>query len=250
MIKTIFRVLSFKALFFCGALSATACLQSSSTTTAESAAINDQEIVAVVHGFGRSKYAMWLIAHRLNDAGYRVELIGYRSLQDTPAKILDHIGRQIGSCCIGTSRKVHFVGYSLGGLLVRAYLADKRPRNLGRVVVVGSPSKGLEIVDDLRVSWWFRFLGPTARELGTTADSFPQSIGPPSYPLGVIAGRLEPSSLEGILMEDSDGLIAIESTKVPGMSDFAIVEANHWGMRYSGEVARLVLRFLQSGHFN
>lgn len=227
-----------------------ACLQSSAVPTANDLSRSDKDIVALVHGFGRSKYAMWFLADRLREAGYRVKLIGYPSLQETPEEILVHLRHQIDSCCIGKSREVHFVGYSLGGLLVRAYLAKQKPPNLGRVVVVASPSQGLDIVDNFRDSWWFQFLGPTARELGTTTDSFPQSIDPPNYPLGVIAGNLEASSLEGESMENSDGLITTESTKISGMSDFAIVEGNHWSMRYSGEVARLVLSFLQSGRFN
>jgi hypothetical protein len=61
--------------------------------------------------------------------------------------------------------------------------------------------------------------------------------------------KLEASAIDGIPLRDSDGLITIESAKVTGMADFALVQDNHWRMRYSNVVASLVLSFLRKGRF-
>ncbi|MDP6622451.1 MAG: alpha/beta hydrolase [Alphaproteobacteria bacterium] len=211
---------------------------------------NDKDVVVVLHGLGRSKMAMWLLASRLEDAGYKVARVGYHSLQDTPKQIIADIEGQIDACCLGVSPKLHFVGHSLGGLLIRAYLKDHKVANLGRVVLIGTPNTGSTIVDNLRHKWWFQVLGPMARSLGTDAGSFPANIGQPDYPLGVIAGKRTSTLNDGLLPGDDDGLVSVESTKIAGMADFVVVESGHSAMRYDKSVARFVVSFLQTGKFD
>ncbi len=210
---------------------------------------DSRDIVVVVHGLGRSKVAMWLLASRLESAGYRVARVGYRSLQNTPEQILDDISNQIAECCIGKSPKLHFVGHSLGGLLIRAYLTTNDIANLGNVVLIGTPNAGTEIVDNLRHNWWFKVLGPMANALGTDAASFPNSIGPPDYPVGVIAGKRGGTANDKLLPGEDDGLVSIESTKIDGMADFVVVETGHSSMRYDKGVFHHTLAFLKNSHF-
>ena len=67
---------------------------------------------------------MWLLAKRIEDAGYHVKRIGYSSLNVTPQEILEEVTGQIDSCCAHYQKPVHYVGHSLGGLLIRAYLQE------------------------------------------------------------------------------------------------------------------------------
>ena len=106
------------------------------------------------------------------------------------------------------------------------------------------------MVDNLRHTWWFQLLGPTARALGTDAHSLPNSIGPPDYPLGVIAGVRSGLDNEALLPGADDGVVAVESTKVEGMADFVVVETGHSAMRYDKAVVRHTLRFLGTGEFD
>ncbi len=216
---------------------------------AADASASERDIVVVVHGLGRSKSAMWLLASRIEEAGYRVARVGYSSLRQTPEEILDDIAGQIAACCHGTSPNVHFVGHSLGGLLIRAYLAEHRIANLGRVVLIGTPNTGSEIVDNLGHKWWFRVLGPMARGLGTSPDSFPGTIGEPDYPVGVIAGVRNGRVNEDLLPGEDDGLVTVESTRIDGMADFAIVNAGHAALRYDKAVAKYTMTFLRTGSF-
>jgi pimeloyl-ACP methyl ester carboxylesterase len=209
------------------------------------------EQVILLHGLGRKGQAMFLLQKRIREAGYEAHSIEYASLQEPPEVLLEKVAEQIELCCRDVSRPVHFVGHSLGGLIVRAYL-DKMPlKHLGRVVLLGTPSQGSELVDIYGDSWLFKILGPTARVLGTDADSFPNRIGPPYYPLGIIAGT---SSLNPItdkhLPGPDDGLVSVKSTKIDGMTDFLLVDTSHSMMRYNQTVARETIHFLKNGSFS
>jgi pimeloyl-ACP methyl ester carboxylesterase len=210
----------------------------------------ESEIVVLLHGLGRSNLAMWLLAQRIENAGYHVERIGYSSLNVTPQEILEEVTSQIDSCCAHHQKPVHYVGHSLGGLLIRAYLQEKRPDNIGRVVLMGTPNQGTPIVDAFRDKWWMKFLGPTTSALGTENDSFPGSLEAPFYPVGVIAGVANTRRNDAWLPGPDDGLVTVEATKLEGMSDFIVIRTGHSFMRYDQEVARQTVSFLRDGRFS
>jgi len=207
------------------------------------------DTVILLHGLGRSDTAMWLLASRLEDEGFLVERIEYDSLTRAPREILDDIGGQIAACCLGRAGTLHFVGHSLGGLLIRAYLDKNRVANLGRVVLIGTPNQGTAVVDRFRDSWWMPLLGPTTLALGTDEESFPNSLEPPYYPVGVIAGKFGFGLNDIFLPGEDDGLVTVDATRLEGMTDFVVVNSGHAFMRYSGEVAAQTAAFLKTGRF-
>jgi pimeloyl-ACP methyl ester carboxylesterase len=208
------------------------------------------EQVVLLHGLGRKGNAMFLLQKRIREAGYEACSIEYPSMQEPPDVILKKVGDQIERCCKDDSRPIHFVGHSLGGLIVRAYL-DQRPlKNLGRVVLLGTPSRGSELVDIYGDSWLVKILGPTARVLGTNENSFPNRIGPPYYPLGIIAGTSSFTITDDHLPGPDDGLVSVRSTKIDGMTDFLLVDTSHSMMRYNKTVAIETIQFLKKGRFS
>ena len=209
-----------------------------------------QEQVVLLHGFGRQGNAMFLLQKRLRDAGYKAHSIEYASLQEPPDVILEKVAVQIELCCRDDRRPVHFVGHSLGGLIIRAYLDQKLLKNLGRVVLLGTPNQGSELVDIYGESWLIKILGPTARILGTDEGSFPNRIGPPYYPLGIIAGTSSFSVTDDQLPGPDDGLVSVKSTKIDGMTDFLLVDTSHSMMRYNETVAMETIHFLKWGRFS
>jgi pimeloyl-ACP methyl ester carboxylesterase len=207
------------------------------------------DVVYLLHGLGRSRFAMWVLASRLEDAGFNVYNIGYASINKTPEEILENISRQINASLPDTDQTVHFVGHSLGGLLIRAYLEKTSIRNLGNIVLMGTPNKGTALVDNYRDSWWMQMLGPAALALSTDENSFPNAIGRPYYPVGIIAGVYGDNDNDDILPGEDDGLVPLESTKIDGMTDFIAIETSHYMMRYNREVADQTIMFLRHGYF-
>jgi triacylglycerol esterase/lipase EstA (alpha/beta hydrolase family) len=210
-----------------------------------------KEKVVLIHGFGRSKMAMWPLYIELHSAGYDVTNVGYSSFSSTIDEIKKEVFEQINEIDFENYSKVHFVGHSLGGLLCRSYLDEHNLLNLGNTVLIGSPNKGTEIVDTYKDEWWFDFAGPTAKVLGTDKNSFPNSLKTPYYRVGVIAGsaNVDIDLIKKAFTKEHDGMVSVDSTKVKGMLDFVKINTSHSMMRHDDEVALQTIYFLQTKQF-
>ena len=190
------------------------------------------------------------LAGRIAEAGYEVHNLRYASTEKSPESLIADLRGQVEACC-ADAPVLHFVGHSLGGILVRGYLAQESVPNLGRVVMLAPPNQGSEIVDVLGDSPLFEWaLGPTAQQLGTDPESLPNRLPPPSYELGVIAGAgtLNPAG-SLVLPADDDGTVSVARTRLDGMADFLVVSSSHSFIMYSDEVGEQVMHFLRHGRF-
>ncbi len=141
-----------KCLVVCCLIGAGACVSiSTKEPPADAQKATGWETVVLLHGLGRGEGAMWLLASRIERAGLDVVRIGYRSLSDPPEVILLSVREKIDACCKQSLKPVHFVGHSLGGLFIGAYLAENRLRTLGRVVLIATPNAGTPLVEPRRV---------------------------------------------------------------------------------------------------
>ncbi|MEA3412172.1 MAG: alpha/beta fold hydrolase [Pseudomonadota bacterium] len=204
------------------------------------------ESVVLLHGLARTTHAVWLLANRLEGAGYHVERVGYRTLRTSPQAALEEVTTRIDACCGALDGPVHFVGHSLGGLMVRAYLRERPDTPVGKVVLLATPNNGTPFVDTYRDTWWFEAAGELALALGTDPDSFANTLPPPEYPVGIIEGIRGDKDIES---GGSDGLVPVDSTRLEGMTDFIVIDTGHSTMRYDGEAARQTIEFLKHGHF-
>ena len=210
---------------------------------------SQQETVVLLHGLGRGKSIMDKMESRMSAAGYVPVVIGYASIGRTPQEILADVSAQLNTVTADTNSRIHFVGHSLGGLLIRAYLDSNRIKNLGRVVLIGSPNKGTPLVDYFREAWVLKIAGPIAAALGTDKNNFPHSLRPPYYPVGIIAGTAGWFNNEGIIPGDDDGVVPVESTKIEGMADFILLPVSHSSLPKNEAVALQTIEFLRNGRF-
>jgi triacylglycerol lipase len=210
------------------------------------------EHVILLHGLGRGADSMAPLAEHLVEAGYASHNLDYASRSMTPSESVAWLAQAIVDCCPEDGSPVHFVTHSLGGILVRARLEESAPRNLGRVVQIAPPNQGSEIVDTVGENPVFEgIMGPTAVTLGTGPDSFPRSIGPPTYELGVIAGSSSINPVGSALLPGpDDGAVTIEATRLDQATDFILLDANHTLIMQEDSVAHQVIAFLRDGHFD
>jgi triacylglycerol lipase len=213
---------------------------------------SESECVVLLHGLARTARSLNKLEKTLLEAGYSTANIDYPSRQK-PIRLLAHeaIPDGIAECHSQSANKIHFVTHSLGGILVRYYLANSGIEELGRVVMLSPPNHGSEVVDKLDgLPGFGRAVGPAGLQLGTNGESVPLRIGPANFDVGVITGGrgLNPFTSPLIPGED-DGKVSIESAKLEGMSDFLIVQETHLAIRRSDEVIEQVIHYLTSGSF-
>ncbi|MFA6439376.1 MAG: alpha/beta fold hydrolase [Bacteriovoracaceae bacterium] len=207
------------------------------------------DIVVLLHGLGRGKSIMVPMQEQLNKDGFSVSLVDYSSIGRSPDEILKDVSEQINAFITDTNYTVHFVGHSLGGLLIRAYLDSVKLPNLGKVVLIGSPSKGTPFVDRFHDAWWLKMVGPTAVSLGTDDKSFPRTLLPPYFPVGIIAGISSVINNDDFIPGEDDGIVPVESTKIEGMSDFILVKVSHSSLPKDKLVIQQTIEFLRNGKF-
>ena len=199
----------------------------------------NQEVV-LVPGLWMPGLAMALIAARLRRAGFRTQSFVYSGREPLEAA-LERLALLV------RERSVHFVGHSLGGVLIFDLLQSHREIAAGRVVLLGAPVRGCFAGRRLGSGALGRWM------LGACAPRWEKRHARWQRPeaLGVIAGTL-PLGLGralGALPGENDGVVCAEETVVEGMTDRALVRQGHSMLAVSGRVAALVEQFLRAGRF-
>ena len=212
-----------------------------------------QDVVVLLHGMGRSTLSMKRIEWALVKRGYRVINLGYPSTR-FPVETLaqNYLAPALRKLDPPPDGRVHFVTHSLGAIVLRQHLATELVPNLGRVVMLGPPNRGSEIVDAMKRGPCLRlFTGPTGQQLGTGSEDLPRRLGPARFELGVIAGDRSLKPLfSSRLPRPHDGKVSVDSTRLEGMSDFRVVHCSHTFLPWRKCVIRQVVLFLETGAFS
>jgi triacylglycerol lipase len=222
------------------------------TDARESAPASRAECVVLLHGLAKSSRSMRKVEKSLLAAGYSTANIDYPSRRATVDLLANEaIPLGVAECRAQSADRIHFVTHSMGAILVRQYLAGNDIRELGRVVMLSPPNQGTVVVDRFEGFPGFAgIVGPAGAQLGTDVDSVPRQLGPVDFEVGVIAGDKSINLIfSKMIPGEDDSMVAIESTKLEGMSDFLILHETHLGITRSEQAMGQILRFLASGMF-
>ncbi len=146
--------------------------------------------------------------------------------------------------------RIHFVGHSIGGLIIQLFLSRNRVSALGRCVLIATPNDGTELAGlvarYLKPLMWI--CKPYQALLPGGAD-IPPPINNPPPDIGAIAGNRNSLLLGKLIKRECDGRVPVESIPFDGMKEIVILPYNHEEIHHQKETAELVLRFLQEGTF-
>jgi pimeloyl-ACP methyl ester carboxylesterase len=201
-----------------------------------------------VHGLWLTGAESALMRRRLTaQHGFECHSFGYRTVANSMEPVIDRLAQFVQRI---DADRVHFVGHSLGGLVLYRYFERERAAPPGRVVFLGSPTVKSKTAE--RVGRWpllsslvgklvsAELVSPTGtrewrheRELGLIAGTRPLG-------LGRFFARFD---------EDCDGTIGVSETKLPGHTAHVTLPVSHMGMLISAAVASQVGRFLVEGRF-
>ncbi len=199
--------------------------------------------VILAHGLWVPGFAMKPLAARLKRAGFHCHTFSYMGTAQPPeahAERLARFARDIGPA--------HFVGHSMGGLVMLEALIRHPETAVGRVVLLGTSTNGNFAGRRLARHAFGRWL------LGASEGLWREGGGrrwTRVERLGVIAGTrpIGLGRLLGSLAGTNDGVVMMNETTIEGMSERIALPVGHSQMIISARVAQNVALFLAAGRF-
>ncbi|HEY8036089.1 MAG TPA: alpha/beta fold hydrolase [Methylobacter sp.] len=212
----------------------------------------DSEAIILLHGLARTSRSMNKAAKLLAAYGYKIINVDYPSRSaDISILAQKYIAQALKQCDVEGVKKIHFLTHSMGGILLRHYLASQSIEKLGRVVMLAPPNQGSEVVDKLGGWRLFYYLsGPAGLQLGTGNSSVPNQLGPVNFQVGIIAGnKIVDPLLSRLIPGVNDGKVSVNRAQVEGMQDFIVMPYSHPFIMRSEAVIEQALHFIQQGCF-
>jgi len=208
--------------------------------------MNAAEPVIVIHGLWMQGLVMGLLARRISDEGFTARTWSYPTLRLSLSENAERFARY---CLALAEPRVHIVAHSMGGLVALRMLEQHHELRCGRLVLVGTPYGDSFSARRLaRVPGGATLLGRSIREWLGGPRPLPRS----DTEIGVIAGtrgfglgRLVAPDLP----QPNDGVVALQETVIPGVTERVELAVGHTGMLLSRAVARQCCVFLRHGRF-
>ena len=200
--------------------------------------------IVLVHGLWNRGWYMAVMARRLRSRGHRVRVFSYPTRSNSLRGHADDLYEFINK---DSFNELHFVGHSMGGLLILNMLSRFDQWPPGRVVLMGCPVAGSGVVKRLEKIPGQKLLFGNARD--SLLKGFRHT--PRQHETGMIRGTRSVGlgRLAGKHDEPNDGTVALSETQLDGLKDSIELHVSHSQMLISAGVAEQVEQFLLHGKF-
>lgn len=169
--------------------------------------------VLLVHGLGRTPGSLASLGRALRREGYPVHQLGYVAAVESVDRIIGRVRDRLEELSAAQVPLV-VIGHSLGGILVRAALAeaDTRPIRVDHLIMLGPPNRPPRLARRLQRNWLYRIVNGDAGQ--RLADpGFLDSLPPLAIPHTIIAGTGGPTGRWSPFGGDpNDMIVAVDET--------------------------------------
>ena len=192
--------------------------------------------VVLLHGILNPRWVMRRLAQRLTKEGFEAQVWGYpgsrKKIEDHAAQLAEYLN------AIPGHEPVHFVGFSMGSLVIRYLLSNFPFQRAGRFVMIGPPNHGSAMAETLYKYAVFRWIygNHSIRQLFPSAKEFYERCGIPPVEFGIIAGRY-------------DLAVPADHARLEGAKDFVLLKHAHMPMLLARDTADHTVHFLKHGKF-
>jgi pimeloyl-ACP methyl ester carboxylesterase len=200
--------------------------------------------VVLVPGLWMPGLAMTILAGRLARRGYTVRVFAYWGRTPLEANV-ERLARFSKDALNG--KRVHFIGHSLGGVLILETLNRHPEVPAASAVLLGAPVRGCYAGRRLGLArvgrWMMGACGPQWEERAAAWKR--------AEPIGVVAGTLALGlgRVLGPLPGPNDGVVRVAETGLEGMTAQALVRQGHSSLIVSTQVVDLIDRFIVQRRF-
>lgn len=208
----------------------------------------DRAELVLVHGLWMNRFILWPLAWRLRHRDWRLRFFSYFSTLHPYER---HPERLVARLENSSANAIYLVGHSMGGVVIMSalsQLSDHARRKIAGVVTLGTPLNGSAAGLQFMHHDLGRLLMGSSRKLWQT---FPILAVPAGIRVGQIAGtrRVGLGRFFAKLDGPNDGVVTVDETRLPGLTDHLVMPVSHTGMLFSKNVARQCLAFLRDGRF-
>ena len=197
-----------------------------------------QELVVVIHGLGSHRWLMLPMKWQLERADFETINFGYRSFFgsiEQHARSLEQTVQPLEQDA--HVDRWHVVCHSMGAVITRQLLRERRFEKLHRIVMLGPPNHGSPAAR--RSSQWIPW-SPAVRQISDHPESHVRTLGPQDIPDGVEIGVLA-GSYDWVVSEASSRLSINHAHKT--------IFSGHNGLLVRPRAAQETVHFLRTGGF-
>lgn len=200
--------------------------------------------IVLVHGLWYHGIGMALMAKRLRQQGWQVRVFSYPTISQPFARNVQALHQ---FALQSNAEQQHFVGHSLGGLLILRMLVEYELDKPGRVALLGTPLTGSHVAR--RIGEQSLLRPALGRSVGVLCQGVAEL--PTDREVGMIAGNrpLGIGQITGRLLDANDGTVLLKETRNENLHDHFVMPITHTQMVLSAKVAEKTTDFLQFGHF-
>ena len=199
--------------------------------------------IVILHGLYMHGVVMLPLSQRLEKLGYKTKVISYNTFSINQEEVFRAIDEALDE------KDNVLLGHSLGGLMIKRYLASRKPtvEKISHVLALASPIKGASIAERIKGLGLGIMLGNAAEHglmLHEDQWEFPQL-------LGSISGTI-PAGFRPILIGSeysSDGTVTVNETKIEGMADHVETSTTHSSILFSSKAIDQIDHFIKYDHF-